>query len=81
MITTNGALDWLLEKGYFDKDDDGWCSPVKPPSDADLPNYVQCVSGLGRQSVALGTSKPAIWVRFDGPVDAMRMQFKSSSKA
>lgn len=79
MLTTNGALDWLLEKGYFTKDDNGWCSPVQPPTEADLSRYVLSVSELCRQSVAVGTSRPAIWIRIDFP--SRMTQFKSSSKA
>jgi len=78
MISPNLALGWLLEHGYFSKDSDGWCSPVKPPTEADLAHYVRCTLELGRQSVAMGTSKPAVWIRIDGLSKVI--QFKSSSK-
>jgi|GEM_PF-5084539 hypothetical protein len=73
------ALGWLLERDYFAKDDDGWCAPVKPPSEEDLAQYVSCVAELGRQAVTTRALEvPAAWVRIDGKT--LVMQFKSSSR-
>lgn len=45
------TLAWLLDKGYFQEDDDGWCTAVEPPTEEDLCRYVGCIAELGRQAV------------------------------
>jgi hypothetical protein len=71
------TLGWLLDNDYFDKDDDGWCSAVKPPTEADLCKYVGCITELGRQAVG-HHFPPLVRVCIDDG-DPFVMKFKLAS--